>query len=146
MHSAQVPFFVVKFLIFGEVTSYLNSAFAAFATPGSLASSVLIPLAAGAVAGFAAVLISQPADVVLTKISEEGGDRRNRPPAPISSVIAELLSEPEQVFSGLAPRLLFGMALVGLQFLLYSQLRAAFGIAPADLTQMWDPLASISTV
>ena len=49
-------------------------------------------------------------------------------------------AEPPLALSGIAPRLLFGSILVSIQFALYTQLKLALGVAPADLTSYFQPL------
>ena len=45
----------------------------------------------------------------------------------------------------LTPRLLFGVLLVSLQFLFYTNLRSAFGVSKADLTLVFDALSILRT-
>ena len=127
----EVPFVVTKFVVFDQV-----STFAAGALPDSADAALVttaLPVFCGAVAGVFAVLASQPADVVLTRTNEEG--------ATLSESVAAVSSEPSLVLQGLGARLLFGVLLVSLQFLFYSQLRDLFGVSKADLTLVWDTLA-----
>ena len=53
---------------------------------------------------------------------------------------ADASAQPPLALSGIAPRLLFGSILVSIQFALYTQLKLALGVAPADLTSYFQPL------
>ena len=120
-----------RFVVFDRVTATITEAFPELYETAAFAAAR--PFLAGAVAGFASVLASQPADVVLTRTNEEG--------ATLQGAIADLGAQPELVLEGLAPRLLFGVLLVTLQFVLYTQLRASLGVAKTDLTLVWDALS-----
>eukprot|EP00327_Prymnesium_parvum_P041681 CAMPEP_0195640022 /NCGR_PEP_ID=MMETSP0815-20121206/25920_1 /TAXON_ID=97485 /ORGANISM="Prymnesium parvum, Strain Texoma1" /LENGTH=125 /DNA_ID=CAMNT_0040782649 /DNA_START=325 /DNA_END=703 /DNA_ORIENTATION=- len=61
--------------------------------------------------------------------------------ATLASAAAEVFRQPQLVLKGLGARVLFGVLLVSLQFLFYSQLRAFFDVSKADLTLVWDTLA-----
>ena len=102
------------------------------ATGGLLFSE---PLIAGALAGVLAILVSQPADVVLT--------RTNEPGATLGSSISAVAAEPALVAQGLGPRLLFGVLLTSLQFLLYTQLRSSLGVSKSEFVLVWDVLADL---
>ena len=129
----EVPFVIAKFIVFDAVSTFLVATFPDAVEQGAL-SGVALPLVAGAVAGLAAVLISQPADVVFTRALESSSST-------LASAIAEVRREPALVAQGLAPRLLFGAALVSLQFLLFSALRDLLDVSTSDFTFFWDALA-----
>ena len=125
----EVPFVVTKFVVFEQVYEALASAFPEWGDSSALA----FPLLAGAVAGASGILASQPADVVLTRTNEDG--------ATLGGSVAAVLAEPGLVLQGLAPRLLFGVLLATLQFVIYTQLREIAGVSKADLTLVYDALA-----
>ena len=136
----------------------LAAAFPDAASP--LVLSTVLPLVAGAVAGIVSTIASyaspplltaalanlngplpsprakhrsQPADVILTRTNEQG--------ATLGQTVADVTAEPGLVLQGLAPRMLYGVLLVSLQFLFYTQLRGLLGVSKADLTNVLDALA-----
>ena len=132
----EVPFVVTKFVVFDLVSDLL----AALVTDTGAASSPLLATAvtilAGAGAGVAAVLASQPADAALT-LTNDGPD------ATLASAIAKLRAEPSMILSGLGARLVFGVLLVVLQFFFFQLLKSELGVSKADLTLVWDALAPL---
>jgi len=129
----EVPFVVTKFVVFDRVAALLAAALPD--AQGGALLSVGLPLAAGSVAGLFAALASQPADTLLTLTNEEG--------ATLGSATSRLAAELRLALQGLAPRGLFAMLLSSLQFLIYTRLRDLFGVSKADLTLVWDALATI---
>jgi len=127
----EIPFVVTKFVVFDQVASLLAGALPDGAD--GFAVDVLLPLACGAIAGALSAAASQPADAVLTLTNQDG--------ATLASAAAEVFRQPQLVLKGLGARVLFGVLLVSLQFLFYSQLRAFFDVSKADLTLVWDTLA-----
>ena len=61
------------------------------------------------------------------------------PPSPYHP----LTSSSRVALQGVLPRGLFAMLLSALQFLIYTRLRDVFGVSKADLTLVWDALATI---
>lgn len=130
----EVPFVVTKFVVFDAVSSSFAAVSADAANP---AVALALTLASGALAGIAAVIVSQPADTVLTLTADaEGGET-------VSEALARVRDQPRLITSGLGPRLLYGMLLVTLQFLIFTQLKSALGVSQNDLTLVWDPLAPL---
>ena len=68
-----------------------------------------------------AALASQPADAVLTRANEGG--------ATLGRAVAEVRGAADLILQGLGARVLFGVLLTSLQFLLYSHLRSLFGVS-----------------
>lgn len=132
----EVPFVVTKFVVF----DFASEALASLATDAGLATTpvlaTLLTIVAGALAGIAAILISQPADAVFT-LTNEG------PGVSVASAVDALRDEPARVADGLAPRLLFGVLLVSLQFFFFNFLKSELGVAKGDLTLVWDALAPL---
>ena len=128
----EVPFFITKFVVCDAMSTYLLSALPAlspdFAGPLGVAAASLL---GGAVAGAAAALASHPADVALT-LTNTGG-------VTLQQAVERLSAEAARA-ERIAPRLLFGSILVSIQFALYTQLKLALGVAPADLTSYFQPL------
>ena len=132
----EVPFVVTKFIVFDRVSALILATAPELCEQPAFAAT--LPFVAGSVAGVASVLASQPADVVLTRTNDEG--------ATLGGAIADLRASPRLALQGLAPRLLFGVLLVTLQFVLYTQLRASLGVAKTDLTLVWDALSVLRVV
>ena len=59
--------------------------------------------------------------------------------------VGDIAERPALILQGLTPRLLFGVLLVSLQFLFYTNLRSAFGVSKADLTLVFDALSILRT-
>ena len=72
-----------------------------------------------------------PAQVVLTRTNEGGGT--------LGESVAAVAAAPSLVLQGLGPRLLFGVLLTTLQFVLYGQLRGLLGVSKAALTLVGVP-------
>ena len=132
----EVPFVVTKFIVFDRVSALLLASAPELCEQPAFAAA--LPFVAGSVAGLASVLASQPADVVLTRTNDEG--------ATLGGAIADLRASPRLALQGLGPRLLFGVLLVTLPFVLYTQLRAWLGVAKTDLTLVWDALSVLRVV
>ena len=131
----EVPFVVTKFVVFDAVTEMLARAVTQAGVGSSPFLTTGLTVVAGAVAGVASILASQPADAALTLTNGEG--------ATIESAIAQLRADPKLVLSGLGARLVFGVLLVVLQFFFFQLLKSELGVSKADLTLVWDALAPL---
>ncbi|KAF9452963.1 mitochondrial carrier [Macrolepiota fuliginosa MF-IS2] len=83
-----------------------------------------IDLGSGIIAGFAAAVLSQPADTLLSKINRGHGPRRS-----MSRHLIEILNEAgvKGLFAGLGPRMIMTAGLVSSQFLMYGGIKEALG-------------------
>ncbi|KAF9127623.1 mitochondrial phosphate carrier protein [Mortierella sp. 14UC] len=119
----QVPYTVAKFVVFERATESIMKQLGG--DHDSLSEKTLtgVHLSAGLIAGFAAAVVSQPADTLLSKINKASGD------GPIMVRLAGLARELgfKGLFLGLGPRLIMVGALTSLQFGIYGDLRRVFG-------------------
>ena len=132
----EVPFVVTKFVTFDLASTALAAAVDNAGLTSSAGLVTMLTVASGAVAGVAAILVSQPADAVFTLANDEGGTT-------LSEAVAQVRERPAVIANGLLPRLVFGVLLVTLQFYFFSEVRAALGVSKNDLTLVWDALAPL---
>ncbi|TDL23285.1 mitochondrial carrier [Rickenella mellea] len=90
-------------------------------------STFSINLGSGVIAGFAAAILSQPADTLLSQINKGHG--------PTGSMAYRLVTLAKQagfrgLFAGLGPRMVMTAGLVSGQFLLYGAIKDALGAPP----------------
>jgi len=93
----------------------------------SVAGKLGIDLASGVTAGFAAAILSQPADTLLSQINKGHG--------PEGSMMTRLVAlarqaGPRGLFAGLGPRMVMTAGLVSGQFLIYDAIKHAMGAPP----------------
>ncbi|TBU36756.1 hypothetical protein BD309DRAFT_975286 [Dichomitus squalens] len=86
-----------------------------------------ISLGSGVVAGFAAAILSQPADTLLSQINKGHGPEGSMPYR--LRVLAQQ-SGFRGLFAGLGPRMIMTAGLVAGQFLLYGAIKDALGAPP----------------
>ena len=131
----DVPSFVTKILTF-EAAIGLTSAWSAslFGDANVGLASVAPSLLAGAIAGFVAALVTQPADTLLTAVSKGSS---------VSDALGTIKEEPERMLRGLSTRLVYKVILTSIQFLLLSKIREGFGVSDAELTSFWDALQGV---
>ncbi|GAA5927131.1 hypothetical protein JCM1841_006058 [Sporobolomyces salmonicolor] len=126
--AKQIPYAVGQFLVnelaHEAVYRQMSPEKKAALTPSA---NTAITLGCGVTAGFAAAILSQPADTLLSQINKgEGG------PGSASSKLIRLARQagPIGLFAGLGPRMLMTAFLVSGQFLLYGIIKDAFGAPP----------------
>ncbi len=148
--ARQVLFGMVKFLVF----DYAADAIAAALPPGAaqgFAATAAISLASGAVAGVAAACVSQPADVVLSKVAQGGGDApQGELRGPINQVGLILdtarsqlrLYGPGGLYLGLGSRCAWSGAIIAGQFFLYDVFKSALHVTHDDLVFVYDALGA----
>ena len=98
--------------------------------------SLLVSLLAGTLGGFAAAIVSNPADVVITTVKKAKSDMG---PGGAATLVVEQ-GGPAALFTGLPIRLFFYSLVVSLQFLVYDSVRFALGIGTDDLKLYLDVL------
>ncbi|KAG1906681.1 mitochondrial carrier domain-containing protein [Suillus fuscotomentosus] len=93
----------------------------------SSTSKFTIQLGSGIIAGFAAAILSQPADTLLSQINKGHGPKGSMPHR-----LAVLAREAgfRGLFAGLGPRMIMTAGLVSGQFLLYGAIKEALGAPP----------------
>ncbi|KAF9524298.1 mitochondrial carrier [Crepidotus variabilis] len=86
-----------------------------------------IALGSGIIAGFAAAILSQPADTLLSQINKGHG-----PTGSMTYRLTVLAKEAgfKGLFAGLGPRMLMTAGLVSSQFLMYGAIKEALGAPP----------------
>lgn len=132
--AKEVPFAMAKFTIFDISTAYMYEQFPAAREDIQL--SLLISLAGGTLGGFAAAVVSNPADATITQMKKAKSDMG--PVETAQSIIER--GGPPALFTGLPLRMVFYALVVSLQFLVYDAVRFALGIGTDDLKLYLDVL------
>mmetsp|Transcript_23624 Transcript_23624/g.37932 ORF Transcript_23624/g.37932 Transcript_23624/m.37932 type:complete len:201 (+) Transcript_23624:3-605(+) len=133
--TRQVLFGMMKFFIFDSFADEIFRIFPSLTDTSS--SQLFVSFLAGAVAGLAASVVSQPADTILSKMKQEGG---------ISFVDAfrQLVKEfgLAGLYLGLPSRILWATPIIAGQFFLYDLLKNTFQVASEDLNLFFDVLST----
>lgn len=130
----EVPFAMAKFTIFDLSTAWMYEAFPA--ATEDLQLSLLVSLIGGTLGGFAAALVSNPADVTIAEMKKAKSDM-----GPIDAAGKLVDREGPTVFlKGLGLRMVFYAMVVSLQFLVYDGVRIGLGIGSDDLKLYLDVL------
>lgn len=147
----QVLFGMVKFVIFDTCADAILAALPATAADDP-ATSLLVSLLSGAIAGVGAALISQPADVVLSKVAQGDGSRAFVGQLPGSVNQLALLQQAAftivrkfgiaGLYLGLPSRCLWSGAIIAGQFCLYDVFKTALHVSATDLTLFYDALGA----
>jgi solute carrier family 25 phosphate transporter 3 len=130
----EIPFAMAKFTVFDLSTAWLYEQFPA--ATEDLQLSLLVSLAGGTLGGFAAAIVSNPADVTISEMKKAKSDLS---PAAAATLVLEQ-GGPAALFRGLPLRLVFYALIVSLQFLVYDAVRFALGIGSDDLKLYLDVL------
>ena len=146
----QVLFGMVKFLIFDTCADAILAAL----PPGAGDDAAVflgVSLLSGAIAGVGAAVISQPADVVLSKVAQGDGSKDYVGQLPGGVNQLALLQQAAKtiirkyglggLYLGLPSRCLWSGAIIAGQFFLYDVFKGALHVTAADLTIFYDPLA-----
>lgn len=147
----QVLFGMVKFLIFDTCADYILGLLPAGASDDQLVS-LGVSLLSGAIAGVGAACISQPADVVLSKVAQGDGSKSfvGRLPGSVNQLAllqqkgAEIVRKygVAGLYLGLPSRCLWSGAIIAGQFFLYDVFKQALHVTAADLTLFYDALGA----
>jgi solute carrier family 25 phosphate transporter 3 len=148
----QILFGMVKFLIFDTAADAISAALPPAVADDPVAS-LGVSLLSGAIAGVAAAIVSQPADVVLSKVAQGGGSSKTeegRLPGNINQVAllqqaARQISRkfgPTGFFLGLPSRCLWSGAIIGGQFLLYDVFKTLLHVTHDELHLFYDALGA----
>ncbi|EMC92245.1 hypothetical protein BAUCODRAFT_78159 [Baudoinia panamericana UAMH 10762] len=120
----QIPYTMAKFVVYEKVAEY---AYANFfdKSKTSAGMNTVINLGSGLIAGFAAAIISQPADTMLSKINKTKG-------LPGESTTSRLIKIARELglrgsFSGIGARLFMVGTLTAGQFAIYGDIKRAIG-------------------
>ncbi|KAF1819932.1 mitochondrial phosphate carrier protein [Dissoconium aciculare CBS 342.82] len=120
----QVPYTMTKFVVYEKVAEYAYANIFDRATT-SASMNTAINLGSGLIAGFAAAIVSQPADTMLSKINKTKG-------APGEGTVSRLIKIAGELglkgsFSGIGARLFMVGTLTAGQFAIYGDLKKALG-------------------
>ncbi len=145
----QVLFGMVKFVIFDSASDAILAALPPEAKQIEVVF-LLVSLLSGAIAGVAAALVSQPADVLLSRIARGGGECMGALPGGVNQL--KLLKQEALVvwrsfgfggfYLGIGSRCLWSGAIIAGQFFLYDVFKGAMHVTAADLTQFLDVLSA----
>ncbi|KAM7222077.1 mitochondrial carrier domain containing protein [Rhypophila decipiens] len=119
----QVPYTMTKFVVYEKVA---EAAFRVFPKKDlSDSMQTVVNLGSGLIAGFAAAIVSQPADTMLSKINKTKG-------APGEGTITRLIKISKELglrgsFTGIGARLFMVGTLTAGQFAIYGDLKKALG-------------------
>ncbi|WWD15912.1 hypothetical protein CI109_100336 [Kwoniella shandongensis] len=126
--AKQVPYAIGQFTVNERCTEFIYNQM----TPETKAnlsatSSFGITLGSGIVAGFAAAILSHPADTLLSQINKGHG--------PKGSMVYRLVTLGKEagvkgLFAGLGPRMIMTAGLVSSQFIMYGYIKQALGARP----------------
>ncbi|GAA5842290.1 hypothetical protein JCM11251_003975 [Rhodosporidiobolus azoricus] len=123
--AKQIPYAVGQFL----VNELAHEAVYSRLSPEKKANltgseETAITLGCGITAGFAAAILSQPADTLLSQINKGQGGNGS---AASKLIVLAKQAGPVGLFAGLGPRMLMTAGLVSSQFYLYSLIKNALG-------------------
>jgi solute carrier family 25 phosphate transporter 3 len=118
----QVPYSITKFVAFEKIS---EAVLAQFTSAPSAAALTGVNLGSGMLAGFAAAIVSQPADTMLSKINKTKG-------APGEGTVARLVKIAGELgirgsFAGLPARLFMVGGMTAGQFAIYGRVKKALG-------------------
>ena len=119
----RVPYTVTKFVVFEKVSEIIFSQFDKSTLSNGAQTGV--NLGSGLIAGFAAAIVSQPADTMLSKINKTKG-------LPGESTISRLVKIAGELglrgsFAGLPTRLVMIGGITAGQFAIYGDIKKALG-------------------
>ncbi|KAF2769353.1 mitochondrial carrier [Teratosphaeria nubilosa] len=120
----QVPYTMTKFVVYEKVAEY---AYANFfdKEKTSAGMNTAINLGSGLIAGFAAAIVSQPADTMLSKINKTKGLPGEGTVSRLIKIAGELGLKGS--FSGIGARLFMVGTLTAGQFAIYGDIKKAIG-------------------
>ncbi|OCF35447.1 solute carrier family 25 (mitochondrial phosphate transporter), member 3 [Kwoniella heveanensis CBS 569] len=126
--AKQVPYAIGQFTVNERCTEFIyNSMTPETKANLSSTSQFGITLGSGIVAGFAAAILSHPADTLLSQINKGHG--------PKGSMVYRLVALGKEagvkgLFAGLGPRMIMTAGLVSSQFIMYGYIKSAMGARP----------------
>ncbi|CAK3803585.1 Mitochondrial phosphate carrier [Lecanosticta acicola] len=120
----QVPYTMAKFVVYEKVAEYAYANFFDKATT-SAGMQTTINLGSGLIAGFAAAIVSQPADTMLSKINKTKGLPGEGTTSRLIKIAKELGIRGS--YSGIGARLFMVGTLTAGQFAIYGDIKKALG-------------------
>ncbi|KAK8869814.1 hypothetical protein IAR55_000382 [Kwoniella newhampshirensis] len=124
----QVPYAIGQFTVNERCTEFIYNQMSPETKANlSATSSFGITLGSGIIAGFAAAVLSHPADTLLSQINKGHG--------PKGSMVYRLVTLGKEagvkgLFAGLGPRMIMTAGLVSSQFIMYGYIKQALGARP----------------
>ncbi|CAI6336576.1 unnamed protein product [Periconia digitata] len=120
----QVPYTMAKFVVYEKVSEQIYRSFVDKNTASS-GMQTTVNLGSGLIAGFAAAIISQPADTMLSKINKTQG-------LPGEGTVSRLIKIGSELglrgsFGGIGARLLMVGGITAGQFAIYGDIKKALG-------------------
>ncbi|KAK4120760.1 mitochondrial carrier [Parathielavia appendiculata] len=119
----QIPYTMTKFVVYEKVAEGIYSVFPKKDMSDGL--QTVVNLGSGLTAGFAAALVSQPADTMLSKINKTPGLPGEGTTSRLIKIAKELGFKGS--FSGVGARLFMVGTLTAFQFAIYGDLKKALG-------------------
>lgn len=121
--AQRVPYTMAKFVVFEKVNETIYSVVDKNSTSSGMQTTY--NLASGLIAGFAAALVSQPADTMLSKINKSKG-------APGEGTTSRLIKIAKELglrgsYTGIGARLFMVGTLTAGQFAIYGDIKKALG-------------------
>eukprot|EP00804_Cyclotella_cryptica_P012664 CCRYP_020193-RA/>CCRYP_020193-RA protein AED:0.03 eAED:0.03 QI:1528/0.5/0.33/1/1/1/3/0/533 len=123
----EVPYNVVKFLVFDTFTEWAYFNFPA--AKEDIRLSLAVSLVGGTFGGIAASIVSNPADCIVSEMKKAKSDMS---PWEAANVLRQR-GGLKAFSSGLTLRMMFYSLLVSLQFLLYDAVRISLGVGSDDM-------------
>ncbi|EPS45454.1 hypothetical protein H072_632 [Dactylellina haptotyla CBS 200.50] len=120
----QVPYTMAKFVVFEKISEGIYNSVIDKST-ASGATQTAVNLSSGLGAGFAAAIISQPADTMLSKINKTKGLPGESTTSRLIKIAGELGLRGS--FTGLPARLFMVGTLTAFQFAIYGDIKKALG-------------------
>mmetsp|Transcript_115 Transcript_115/g.188 ORF Transcript_115/g.188 Transcript_115/m.188 type:complete len:293 (+) Transcript_115:77-955(+) len=142
----DIIFAIVKFSAFDKVSDFLYQAYPEL--QASLASSLVVSLAAGTLAGVGAALASQPLDAAFTRIeSNEKSTSDNT--TGLLTALRDVYNDKgilDGLYAGAVPRAVFAGTLIALEFVFFEFLKKQLHVAVSDFTFTLDVLSGATAV
>lgn len=121
--SNRVPYTMSKFVVYEKVSEAIYRRIDK--STASNGTQTAVNLGSGLIAGFAAAIISQPADTMLSKINKTKGGPGEGTTSRLIKIAREL--GPRGSFSGLGARLVMVGTLTAFQFAIYGDVKRLLG-------------------
>ncbi|KAK4686569.1 hypothetical protein P7C73_g3556, partial [Tremellales sp. Uapishka_1] len=124
----QVPYAIGQFTVNERATEFIYNQMSTETKDSLSATSKFgVTLGSGIIAGFAAAVLSHPADTLLSQINKGHG--------PKGSMVYRLVTLGKEagvkgLFAGLGPRMIMTAGLVSSQFIMYGYIKQALGARP----------------
>lgn len=119
----RIPYTVTKFVAFEKISETITAQFDKSTLTGG--KQTAINLGSGLLAGFAAAIVSQPADTMLSKINKTKGLPGESTASRLVKIAGELGIRGS--FAGLPTRLFMVGGLTAGQFAIYGDIKKALG-------------------